>query len=1118
MAAPDEPAASPTPAEEGISPAPAVEGVQDEAAPIPLPPPPEPAPDSPARYLRWRGILDGALVAVVLLLAFEIGLFPVRNSEVLMHRAVGRLVAQGNFDFQGGTDPFTFTTAGVRWVNHSWLYGLFVYGMHQMGESGDVALVVLKALLLAALAEVMLRLGRRPGRGLWMPGLCTGLAVLAMSPRAFLNPGCVSYLFLGLTLYLLDAPRRRQAEPGSAPPRWNLRWLIPPLCVLWVNLDAWFLLGPAVVALYLIGEVLEGPSAPAGGKANLLAVLGASVAACLVSPYHVFGFTLPDQLGLSPAGEILSGEAARNTAFPQLFVSPFRNAFFDVGVNRGLAGLAYFPLVFAGLASFILAPGAWRNWRGPVWLAFFLLSAWHARAIPFFAVVAGPITALNVLDLTVASEADAPGAADRRRRMLSLRVLTLLTGIAALAAGSAGWLHAPVWGADQVVDSRRPGWWTEFDGTLVKAAQQVHDWQEGKKFPGDVHLFNSAPNAGAYLAWYAPGARVFIDDRLSLYPADVARDYLDARKTIANPTPRPAAGETAEAAGDWASVFDARKISYLLIAEGDLSRRQPAVLSRLLLQPEDWTLCYLYGGSAVFGWNGRDGHKSGDYAAIRYNSDRLAFGPGAEKAPRKRLPPPAEPEWWEAIWQAEPPRSADIDNALIHVVAFEARSSLKAENDARASWVRRIPLAAGAGGPLANGTLVNMFVLGSYREPPPPPSDLYLAVRAARRALELNPEDGRAWFRLGQAYSDLFYNTREALPAFASPITREVRQTQLIAALTRAVRWNPELEPAHALLAEQFHNRFLDLELRHREAQLKALTAEVAALGARGENEFVAREKQRLAFVESEVKRLTPGVKERGDQFELEAAKMPPAQRVQLAVRYGLGDAALKAARDGVQTGEQADPGARAAGLEMAVRLLINMGEIDEARVVLDGGAETINLVTNPNLPVPPRATGEWYHLLVDAAAGDYEKADETLAELLKRGGGPDATLRNVTAMLAIGLGDDLLLQSLMAGRADGLTARWVRMVRQNSRTALPDGVVTLQQAVQGGRIELARQADLQTLRGWLALEEGQIDTAKQELSAVTKRVASAQGIFAAYRSKALAEVLLEWIKANDHP
>jgi hypothetical protein len=443
MSAPDDPTSPPTPAPDAISSAPSAEdGVQTEPESVPVPPPPAVRePLSAERFLAWRRLLDGALIAVVLLIAFEVGFFPIRNSDLLLHRAVGRLVAQGEFDFH--SDPFAYTTEGVRWVDHSWLFGVFVYGMNKIAEWGDGALIAIKALLLAALAELLLRLARRPGRSLWVPALCTGLAILALSTRATMHSGCISYLFLGLTLYLLEAPRRRLATavPGASLPLWNVRWLIVPLCALWVNCDAWFILGPITVALYLVGELLEGSKAPKGGIANLGGVLAVSVVACLASPYHVYALSLPEQLGFSPAGQQLENTAP----FSAIFFGPFRNIndFFAIGVNRSVAGLAYFPLVVLGLISFAIAPGSWRNWRAPVWLSFFLLSAWHGRAIPFFAIVAGPITSLNFLDRFCGDGAEAPADVDRRRRLLTVRVFTLLLAFATFTAGSAGWLHLP---------------------------------------------------------------------------------------------------------------------------------------------------------------------------------------------------------------------------------------------------------------------------------------------------------------------------------------------------------------------------------------------------------------------------------------------------------------------------------------------------------------------------------------------------------------------------------------------------------------------------------------------------------------------------------------------------
>src|SRR5207248_10634445 len=158
-----------------------------------------------------------------------------------------------------------------------------------------------KALLVALLAALMLRTGHRAGGRWWLPAVCVALAVLVMGPRLTLQPVVVSYLLLGVTLWLLVSGRRGAEEGASPGGRW---WLVPGVCLLWVNLDSWFLLGPATVALFLVGELLQRQlepdqdTLPPARLRALGVVLGVSVAACVVSPHHFRAFMLPPALGL----------------------------------------------------------------------------------------------------------------------------------------------------------------------------------------------------------------------------------------------------------------------------------------------------------------------------------------------------------------------------------------------------------------------------------------------------------------------------------------------------------------------------------------------------------------------------------------------------------------------------------------------------------------------------------------------------------------------------------------------------------------------------------------------------------------------------------------------------
>src|SRR5262249_27410436 len=114
----------------------------------------------------------------------------------------------------------------------------------------------------------------------------------------------------------------------------------------------------------------------------------------------------------------------------------------NVGLNP--AGLAYPVLVVAGLLSFLLClwAGPWQGWRAPRWGGFLALSLYHYRSIPFFAVVAGPITALNFLDFA----AQRFGTALRldeawRRWSLGGRAVTAFLLLLLAAAAVPGWLE-----------------------------------------------------------------------------------------------------------------------------------------------------------------------------------------------------------------------------------------------------------------------------------------------------------------------------------------------------------------------------------------------------------------------------------------------------------------------------------------------------------------------------------------------------------------------------------------------------------------------------------------------------------------------------------------------------
>src|SRR5579884_265805 len=554
---------------------------------------------------RRAHTLDRLLTLLVLILAFLAASFPARNSDLWFHLATGRLLAQGQFSF--GTDPFAYTTQQTYWACHSWLFDWALYGLRE--RIGDAGLVVLKALVVAALAGLLLRI-RRAGGAAWVPVVCTTLALLAISPRLLLQPVCLSYFFLGLTFWLLfpkDEGRRMNEESRKR------IFILPPssfilllVFILWVNVDDWFLLGPLLAALFWLGERLAGQRRTPGW------IVPVGLAVCLLNPYTYRAFTLPVELSNVP----WTSGLREDPRFQALFASPWDKEHLHAALRLNAAVLAYYVLVLLGVLSFLLYRPALRDGRLLIWLPFALLAAWQARLIPFFAVVAAPITALNWQDI-LSERFAAPSS--RGRFILGASYFSLFLSLLSLIVLTwLGWLA----GYDR--EERRVAWEIQQDPSLRQAAQTLEHWRRQGLLPEGERVLALAPEAAHYCVWFCPGERCFFDSRYPLFP-QAARDY----QTVSRGLLPSALGPEEEPTADWQRILQEHRIGIVVFYDRNLSRLF-ALLHRLENDPKHWTLLHFAGQALVAGWN--EARPSGGFAPLAFDADRLAFGPGGEAA------------------------------------------------------------------------------------------------------------------------------------------------------------------------------------------------------------------------------------------------------------------------------------------------------------------------------------------------------------------------------------------------------------------------------------------------------------------------------------------------------
>ncbi|HBI43629.1 MAG TPA: hypothetical protein DDY78_12385 [Planctomycetales bacterium] len=975
-----------------------------------------------------------AVLFFVSALAFLLASFPARNSDLWLHLAAGRRLAQGEYPSDAAS-----RSSSDRRVNPAPLYDLVTYGIYSL--FGGFGLVLGKALVAVVIALCLVRLSGVDS-GWWIPAACTALALLAMGARLLLQPAILSCLFLALTFWFL----RRRPE-SSVDQRRSLLppWPLALLFLIWVNVDGWFVLGLGTVAFLWLGEVLDYATGRGeevkrgkGEERNLKGVLSLSLcrlvsltlltAVCLLNPSTVYAFApAPGLLGWS--GPLVAGHAA----------SPFQKDYLaTVGVNA--ASLAYFPLLGLSLLSFLLSLPRW-NWRQFLpWLGLAVVSVFQARAVPFFAVAAGPALAWNLQDFFARHP-----VALRWRERIAVGVLAVLLGLGVLVCAWPGWLQSPPF------EPRRLA--VELPPSLERGATTIRRWrQEGKLGPHARGLHLSPETANAF-AWFCPEEKATLDDRL-------------ASAIIAD----------REARGEWTQGLRSAGAHHLIVYDSDHGRLS-SILDRLFADPVQWPLLYVEGDLAVFGWRDPDAAETADpFREIELDLNQLAFHP----APDKKAPPkpsagkPEAPPIWDAFWKPSPPRPIDQEEANLRLFHADALlRSVGPRQQALAGWEagQTAALVCAAGGWAGPASLFDARVRLTMVLTPParpdydlntipaperwavayqweyalqqddtPPALLYLAVRAARRALAVNPDDAQAYEVLGESYLRMIRSTRERAWGRSLPQIVQLRHAQASAALNQAILLKPDFVQARLSLGGLYEEMGCwDLALEQLRAYVK-LFHEAGPERGVGAAEFHEQESQ----FQAKLSQLAKGVDEQETSYTLASPGLSVVDRAFLAVDKRL----IGKARDLLLESDVSAFGAR--GMELELKLLLRTGRPKAV-------AEWTNSAQEAILGPP---TYHWLRVQAFAASGNYALAGEECARLA-----PSWVL-----------GDPEGEQGEQYREI--MTVLIARRVLDELPGKVPFGRAKFGQSLGALSESLKKDANILILRGIIALEEGKVDEA----------------------------------------
>ncbi|HEY7330360.1 MAG TPA: hypothetical protein VH592_22160 [Gemmataceae bacterium] len=1018
----------------------------------PVIPLPAAAASEPLAGPQRRRAPDLVLAFLVLVLAFLAASFAARNSDLWFHLATGRLLAEGQFAF--GVDPFAYTTQHVYWACHSWLFDLALYVLR--GAIGDAGLIVIKALIVMALAGLLMSV-RRPTGAAWLPAFFTMLAVLAMGPRLLLQPACISYFLLSLTFWLLW---RRTTQAS------HRLWPLLFVFILWVNVDEWFLLGPLMTALFWLGERLQPPRNSgdvAGRTSGWIVLLGVTV--CLINPYTYHAFTLPAELSIIP----WTSGLREDVRFRSLFASPWDAEHLHAAMRLNAAVLAYYALTFLGLVSFLLHLPALRDWRLLVWLPFALLASWQARLVPFFAVVAAPVTVLNWQDI-VRARYSSPGT--RRQFLPGASYLALVVSLLSLILLTwMGWLG----GHDR--EERHVAWEIQEDPSLQQAAQTLNDWHHQGLLPDDEQIFAVAPEATHYDAWFCRGIKDFFDHRYPLFP-QAARDYETVcRALLSSPT-----DSEDQRRADWQKILRDHKVGIVVFYDHD-PQRLFAVLQHLTGDTEDWTLLSIAGQALLLGWN--KAHPATNFGSLVFDADRLAFGPQDARTQREAPSVPekgpeqlsARRNFWTRLARPLAGPSWESAAATMYLHYFHDSEAAHSQSKMRLLLFNYAASLIGlAAQPSATTQVLFQLVssqqmlapsdfvpndqLGPYFAPllERSPSLPLLAIHAARRAVAANPEDANAWLRLGQAYLLLRDYTCEHSSEGQIPPLAQLRHVQIVTALEQAVRLDPKLEAAHHELSYLYGAaNALDQSLEHRQAEAR-LSRQAGPRPGESAAEFTYR----IELMDNDHAKLVKLVQNKTKEYDsvFHSLQGDCVAQARMALQLGLARRAVEE----ILLSSPADL-LGAPGIRLELTLLLSLGRVHEVRSILNDEQVRASKhglgLSEYNWPAY-----EWLHVLQTAAVGDYGQCREELRAIRVVKHAEHDRLRQQASVFE--RRNLELLPSLLAASPPFLPAFTIVLLGR-----------VLEERMLLERTVRAQQGVLCLLEGLLALEQGEVDAAR---------------------------------------
>lgn len=382
-------------------------------------------------------------------------------------------------------DVFTYTVNERDYIAMQWLYQVVIYSIFRFfGYAGLSIMNALLILVVFYLIFLRMKKSNLPQAGTIIALL---LAVFALEIRFTLRPEVLSWIFILLTLLIMDAYFYRRKN--------YLPWLMP-IQFLWVNCHGLFILGWIISGIYFLSLWLHRKKIDTTClKWFLLSML----ATCL-NPYGLKGIIFPLELLRKLQG-----------------ADVFKNAISELKSPWAIAGSAtqtnpFYPVVplylyyLISILTFISLIVARRKYKLQDYLlgiSFFYLSYTAVRNTPLFIFIALPIMVIALRDVFLT------------RSLSKIIPLTLIVGIIVFS-------FRVVNNAYYIADRRT----TKFGIGLDRYRHPVDAAKFLAKNKLNARILNDF-NSGSWLIWKGPQP-VFIDGRAEVMQEVFFKEYQDS--------------------------------------------------------------------------------------------------------------------------------------------------------------------------------------------------------------------------------------------------------------------------------------------------------------------------------------------------------------------------------------------------------------------------------------------------------------------------------------------------------------------------------------------------------------------------------------------------------------